>query len=171
MVIVSHKFEFTLRGAKSSSHLHRRLRASGTQAVLEVLDRRGRYEQEYGLGYQVSYLERTLRIDLQDDLIPSCQTVFHWAARSSISVAMDLGPLEQAIIRQEVVELIITHEVVLDPVTFTGSRRPGRGRDGDPRARKPREDFSDDRALPRPGRSGDDEQPPPVGHIGGRRRF
>src|SRR5919106_4044487 len=87
----------------------------------------GMQEDEHRVGKLLLDRERSLDLDLQQDRAPACQRLTHAAPQRAIAVAAEVGPFEEGTVGDQLVELLISDEVVVHAVTLAGSGRPGRG--------------------------------------------
>src|SRR4029077_298692 len=138
---------------------HLGLGPAAPEPLLEDLERRWFQEDEESFGHARPHLLGPLHVDLQDDVAPLGEQLFHRSARRSGPVADDLRPFQEGSVRDHPVEHGIRDEVVVDAFELARPRRPGRDGDGKRRPiRYPGEQPLDHGALPHPGGAGDDDQ-------------
>src|SRR5262249_8524599 len=137
------------------------VRAPGLEPLPEDrLVRRRDEDQDCIVMQCVADLARALDLDLQDDGGALADALLDLTAERPGVAAAVAGVLQEIARLEPLSELLRGEEVVVATVHLAGPRLPRRGRDRQLELRDPLEQQLDQRALPDPRRTGDDEDLP-----------
>ena len=138
------------RGCRRNRWLRRR---AGPKRLLERVflgEARRREEHQLGLGLAFPHLPRALQFDLQQRRRPGREALADRGDRGAVAVTCVLGPLQQAVLGDQPVELGIVDEVVVHSIDLAGALRPGGHRHRHPDLRVPAPDLRHHGALSYP---------------------
>src|SRR3954470_1317119 len=145
-------------GQPALLHLRRLGPAAGQPAHQRRPGRRGE-EDQLRLRRPRAHLARALQLDLQQSRRPGRETLTDRGGGGAVTVACVLGPLEQAVLGDQPVEVLVGDEVVVDPVHLAGTAGPRGDRHRDPHVGVPLPDLRDHGALADPRGAGEHGQP------------
>ncbi len=110
------------------------LRAAGTQAALQLLQRAGPEKDGDGLGKLLGHGQHAMYVDLQDNPFALLQARGNFAVERAVpvSAAENLETLQELPCCRRRSNSCLAEEVVVDPVPLAGPRRARRGRNRQP---------------------------------------
>src|SRR6266545_2937392 len=118
-----------LRHLQAPLHLVGRLGAAPLQAVAQLGEAAGRQEDEHRAGRQPLDRRRALHVDAQDDVAPALQRLPHLALRDALVVSVHLGPLQQLLACDHLLEALLGHKMVVVAAALARPHRPAGGGD------------------------------------------
>ena len=140
-----------------------RLPLSAAKSHKQFFFARRENEDRKGVGHALFDLLRAFDIDFEDDQPAARQLLLDPPPRRAVALAEDIGPFEELIVLDHVVELGVIDEVVIDAFDIGGGLWPGRGRDAEDGARDAAFDASGDGGFADTAGPADDEQHAIVG--------
>src|SRR4051812_18374932 len=164
IVVDHHDVELVLRGhldpgqVEPSPHALGVLRAAPGEPASQLVERRWCEEHEAGVRHRLTHQSGAPQLDLQQGGDTRRPPLPDRQLRRAVAVAGVRRVLEQLAGRDHPLELAGRHEVVLDAITLTRPRGPGRDTDREPDLRMTATYDGDQAALADTGRAGQDRE-------------
>lgn len=127
VLIVMHALELTASGQKPQTDLLFAFRTSTLQPLGQGLQAGRRDKNRNGVGPGLDDLNPSLHVDVENDVSPLAEMLFHRVERRTVEAVEDFVPFQEAALFHPVGEDFGVQEIIVLSVDLTRARRAGGG--------------------------------------------